>query len=73
LPDFLLDRLYLDEGQVLCALLGAMAQGLTKAEIGRRLYISVGTVKAHTAAIFRKLDVTNRARATAKSKDGGWV
>ncbi|HEY3344752.1 MAG TPA: LuxR C-terminal-related transcriptional regulator [Anaerolineaceae bacterium] len=36
-----------------------------------RLYISGGKVKAHTAAIFRKLDVANRAQAIVKAKDEG--
>ena len=35
-------------------ILALVAQGLSNHEIGARLYISAGTVKAHTAAIFRK-------------------
>jgi LuxR family maltose regulon positive regulatory protein len=48
-----------------------VASGLSNPEIGARLYISAGTVKAHTAAIYRKLDVANRAEAIAKAKDLG--
>ncbi len=48
-----------------------VASGLTNPEIGARLYIAPGTIKAHTAAIYRKLDVANRAEAIAKAKDLG--
>ena len=36
-------------------------QGLTNAEISRRLYISLNTVENHLKAIYRKLAVKNRA------------
>jgi len=52
-------------------ILRAIAEGLSNPEIGRRLYISAGTVKAHSAAIYRKLDVANRTEAIAKAKDMG--
>jgi ATP/maltotriose-dependent transcriptional regulator MalT len=48
-----------------------MAAGLSNPEIGARLFISAGTVKAHTAAIYRKLDVANRPEAIARAKDLG--
>ena len=48
-----------------------VASGLSNPDIGSRLYISAGTVKAHTAAIYRKLDVANRAEAIARAKDLG--
>ena len=51
------------------AVLGGLVEGLSNPQIGQRLYISVGTVKAHTAAIFRKLDVANRTEAVARAKD----
>ncbi len=54
-------------------ILRAIAEGLSNPEIGRRLYISAGTVKAHSAAIYRKLDVANRTEAIAKAKDMGLV
>jgi LuxR family maltose regulon positive regulatory protein len=52
-------------------ILHAMADGLSNKEIGARLYISAGTVKAHSAAIYRKLDAVNRTEAIAKAKDLG--
>jgi LuxR family maltose regulon positive regulatory protein len=52
-------------------ILHAMAEGLSNKEIGRRLFISAGTVKTHSAAIYRKLDVANRTGAIARAKDLG--
>lgn len=40
-----------------------LADGIVNKEICRRLDISEGTVKAHIAAIFRALDVSNRTAA----------
>lgn len=39
------------------------AEGLSNQEIAERLIISLGTVKAHSSNIYRKLDVRNRAQA----------
>lgn len=50
-----------------------MAAGFTNPQIGKKLFVSTGTVKAHSAAIFRKLDVTNRTEAIAVAKDKGLV
>jgi ATP/maltotriose-dependent transcriptional regulator MalT len=50
-----------------------MSAGLSNAEIGNKLFISAGTVKAHSAAIYRKLDVANRAEAISKAKDLGFT
>lgn len=48
-----------------------MAAGLSNPQIGDKLFLAAGTVKAHTAAIYRKLDAANRAEAIAKAKDLG--
>ena len=53
-------------------ILRELAGGYTNQEISRRLFISLGTVKAHTAAIYRKLDAENRAEAVARAKDLGF-
>ncbi len=45
-----------------------IAQGLTNDGIARQLIISSGTVKAHTAAIYRKLDVASRTEAVARAR-----
>ncbi|MEV0110019.1 LuxR C-terminal-related transcriptional regulator [Nocardia sp. NPDC050799] len=42
-----------------------MAEGLTNAQIGRRLTITEGTVKSHVKRILRKTGAANRAEAVA--------
>ncbi|HJX08037.1 MAG TPA: response regulator transcription factor [Actinomycetota bacterium] len=44
-------------------ILELLAEGKSNREIAGRLYLSEKTVKAHLAAIFRKLGVTNRTQA----------
>jgi LuxR family maltose regulon positive regulatory protein len=48
-----------------------MALGRTNKEIARQLIVAPGTVKAHTASIYRKLDVANRTEATARARQLG--
>jgi LuxR family maltose regulon positive regulatory protein len=50
-------------------ILGWMATGMSNIDIGEKLFISAGTVKAHSASIYRKLQVSNRTEAIAKAKD----
>jgi LuxR family maltose regulon positive regulatory protein len=51
--------------------LSLLAGGLSNQNIAERLFVSIGTVKAHTASIYRKLDVNSRTQAIARSKDLG--
>ena len=44
-------------------ILALLAEGKSNREIAQSLYLSEKTVKAHLAAIFRKLGVTNRTQA----------
>ncbi|MGH7540049.1 MAG: response regulator [Gemmatimonadota bacterium] len=44
-------------------ILALLAEGKANREIAQSLYLSEKTVKAHLAAIFRKLGVTNRTQA----------
>jgi LuxR family maltose regulon positive regulatory protein len=48
-----------------------IALGGTNQEIARQLIVSTGTVKAHTASIYRKLDVANRTEAVARARQLG--
>jgi DNA-binding CsgD family transcriptional regulator len=47
------------------------ARGLTNAEIGRRLFISGGTVRVHLSHIYAKLGIANRARLAAEATARG--
>jgi DNA-binding NarL/FixJ family response regulator len=44
-------------------ILALLAEGKSNRDISRALFLSEKTVKAHLAAIFRKLNVTNRTQA----------
>jgi ATP/maltotriose-dependent transcriptional regulator MalT len=48
-----------------------MAVGRTNQEIARQLVVALGTVKAHAASIYRKLDVANRTEAVARAQQLG--
>jgi LuxR family maltose regulon positive regulatory protein len=45
-----------------------IAQGLSNNEIAARLVLSTGTVRVHTASIYRKLDVESRTQAVARAR-----
>lgn len=51
--------------------LAVLATGRTTAEAAGDLFISVGTVKSHTANIYRKLGARNRAEAISRARDLG--
>jgi LuxR family maltose regulon positive regulatory protein len=48
-----------------------IALGKTNEEIAKQLFISTGTVKAHTSSIYGKLDVANRTEAVARARQLG--
>jgi LuxR family maltose regulon positive regulatory protein len=48
-----------------------MALGRTNQEIAQQLVVARGTIKAHAASIYRKLDVANRTEATARARQLG--
>jgi LuxR family maltose regulon positive regulatory protein len=48
-----------------------IALGRTNQEIAQQLIVAPGTVKAHTANIYRKLDVANRTEAVARARQLG--
>ncbi len=51
--------------------LGHLAQGVSLAEIGRRLGISPYTVGDHVKSIYRKLNISSRAEAALQAKNLG--
>lgn len=51
--------------------LALLSAGLTNAEIGDRMFVSMGTVKAHIGAILLKLGVRNRVEAAMWAYDTG--
>lgn len=48
-----------------------IADGRTNHEIAESLFVAAGTVKAHTASIYRKLDAANRTEAVAHARKMG--
>ncbi len=50
-----------------------VAQGLTDAEIGERLFISTRTVNGHLQSIFNKLGISSRTAATAFAYERGLI
>jgi NarL family two-component system response regulator LiaR len=48
--------------------LQGMADGLSNQEIAARLFVSLNTIKTHSANIFEKLDVRRRTQAVDKAK-----
>ncbi len=51
--------------------LGLVATGATNKEIAGELYLSPHTIKEHTSAIYRKLNVRNRAEAVRSAQAHG--
>ena len=49
--------------------LSLLAEGRTNREISAKLFVAQGTVKAHVAAVYRKLGVHSRAEAVSRGKD----
>ncbi|MEJ2263275.1 MAG: LuxR C-terminal-related transcriptional regulator [Anaerolineales bacterium] len=49
--------------------LNLLADGLSNSDIADRCVITVGTVKAHTASIYRKLNVNSRTQAVARARE----
>ena len=50
-----------------------LATGETNRQIAKRLFVSEATVKSHVAAIFRKLEVSDRTRAAMLAVRAGLV
>ena len=52
-------------------ILSFIAEGLTNRQIGERMFISLGTVKAHLAHIFTKLGILSRVQLAADATKHG--
>jgi LuxR family transcriptional regulator, maltose regulon positive regulatory protein len=48
-----------------------LALGQTNRQIAQQLVVAAGTVKAHTASIYRKLDAANRTQAVGRARQLG--
>jgi DNA-binding CsgD family transcriptional regulator len=54
-------------------ILGLIAEGLSNAEIGERLFVSENTVKTHSSRLFAKLGVNRRVQAVLKGRALGLI
>jgi LuxR family maltose regulon positive regulatory protein len=48
-----------------------ISQGLTNKQIAQKLVVAPGTIKAHAASIYGKLDVANRTEAVSRARQLG--
>jgi len=69
--DFILDereltRLGLSKREL--EVLQLMAEGLSNHQIAERLFVSLNTIKTHSAKVFEKLEVQRRTQAVDKAK-----
>ncbi|HLO17134.1 MAG TPA: response regulator transcription factor, partial [Anaerolineales bacterium] len=55
------------ELEILCLI----AEGHSNAEISRRLFLALSTVKGHNLRIFNKLQAQNRTEAVARARELG--
>lgn len=75
-PDFTLNR---EEAQRLnlskreLEVLQLMAEGLSNQEIADRLFVSLNTIKTHSAQIFEKMEVKRRTQAVETAKRLGII
>jgi DNA-binding NarL/FixJ family response regulator len=49
----------------------AIAQGMPNAAIGAKLFMSIGTVKAHVTQVLTKLELDNRVQVALLAHDAG--
>lgn len=55
------------------AVLAAVAEGLTNADIAARMHLSTGTVKDHVSAVLTKLEVGSRVQAALLAERAGFL
>jgi len=54
-------------------ILKLIKSGMSNPQIAEQLFISIGTVKAHSSSIYSKLAVSNRTEAVSKARDLGII
>ena len=54
-------------------ILSLIAKGKTSKEISQMLYLSDGTIRNYTSAIFNKLGVSNRVEAVKMAQEKEWI
>ena len=54
-------------------ILGYLPDHSTSAELAKQIFVSVNTLKSHTAHIYRKLGVSDRSAAIAKARELGLI
>ena len=70
-PDFILNQEAIHQHDISkreMEVLELMASGLSNQEIADRLFLSLNTIKTHSANLFTKLDVKRRTQAIQKAK-----
>lgn len=50
-----------------------MSQGLSNLEIAGRLFVSLNTIKPHSARLFVKMDVKRRTQAIEQARRNGII
>jgi DNA-binding NarL/FixJ family response regulator len=53
--------------------LALIAAGESNADIARKLFISMSTVKTHVNNLFRKVGARNRAQAIVRAREAGLI
>jgi DNA-binding NarL/FixJ family response regulator len=53
-------------------ILGYVVEGLSNAQIGRRLYLSESTIKQHLRAVYKVLGVRSRTEAAKMMRKHSW-
>lgn len=66
-----IERLHISPREM--EVLDLMSRGLSNKEIADTLFISLSTVKTHTASLFQKLDAGRRTQALKKARDLGII
>ncbi len=71
IEDFVLNKIELQQRNISkreLEVLTLMAQGLSNQEIAEQLFVSLNTVKTHSAKLFEKLEVKRRTQAIETAK-----